>query len=45
MAEVFSAAVLHLPRVSCAFALTPGCESRTWRVNVKTFHFGAGRLF
>lgn len=45
MAEVFSLAVLHLPRVSCAFASTPGCESCAWSVNVKTFHYEAGRLF
>lgn len=45
IAEVFSLAVLHLPRVSCAFASTPGCESCAWSVNAKTFHYEAGRLF
>lgn len=45
MAEVFSATVLHLPRLSYAFASTPGCESCAWSVNVKTSHYGAGRLF
>lgn len=45
IADDFSAAVLHLSRVSSAFASTPGYESFAQSVNVKTFHYRAGRLF